>query len=321
MPAPRDGRIDARVLADRLGMPLVADDDARTLGARPRDRGHRQGTHQRGRARARAARRRRESVRACRASTVRRSCWSRGRRGEAAGLTCPGGRRCARSSIPAASRSSPSRSTSMPTRREAAHRGGPPVAPVAHRPRARRRRAVRHGQRPERCLDRRGRDDRARRGAGVAGGEPRDRVVPQPRPLDVVRPRWPRCWSRRARSGWNPSVYVAMVRDWVERGSDSPYAHPPDEVVARAADRTDDEARAAADFELGQHLHRTGDHDAARRSLARGAPTGPAELDLQAQRLDPRGRPPGPDRRPTTAAGSRTCRPIGAENYYPPIVP
>ena len=45
-----------------------------------------------------------------------------------------------------------------------------------------------------------------------------------------------------------PERYVAMVRDWVEHGADSAYAHTPDEVVARASPRTDAEARGGRAF-------------------------------------------------------------------------
>jgi hypothetical protein len=57
--------------------------------------------------------------------------------------------------------------------------------------------------------------------------------------------------------------YRAAIVDWAQRGADSPYALSPDEVVARSQPRGDDEARAAACFELGEHLRRTVGHDAA----------------------------------------------------------
>ena len=65
---------------------------------------------------------------------------------------------------------------------------------------------------------------------------------------------------------------VAMLRDWVERGAESPYALTPDEVVRRSHPRSTTEATAAAKFELGQYLHRNGDHDAAIRMARRGSP-------------------------------------------------
>ncbi len=55
-----------------------------------------------------------------------------------------------------------------------------------------------------------------------------------------------------------PEAYVAALRDWVKRGADSRYALTPDEVIARSAPRSEDRSRAAACFELGQHLHRAG---------------------------------------------------------------
>ncbi len=49
----------------------------------------------------------------------------------------------------------------------------------------------------------------------------------------------------------NHDQYLSALRDWVERGSDSPLALSPSEVVARSQPRSNDEARAAACFELG----------------------------------------------------------------------
>jgi hypothetical protein len=59
------------------------------------------------------------------------------------------------------------------------------------------------------------------------------------------------------------SEYRAAIVDWVERGADSPYALSPEAVVERSQPRPDDHARAAACFELGEHLRRTVGHDAA----------------------------------------------------------
>jgi hypothetical protein len=56
--------------------------------------------------------------------------------------------------------------------------------------------------------------------------------------------------------------YVAGLRDWAELGASSRLALGPDEVVARSRPRSQEVARAAASFELGQHLWRTGDHEA-----------------------------------------------------------
>ena len=62
----------------------------------------------------------------------------------------------------------------------------------------------------------------------------------------------------------DPSAeYRAAVVDWVERGAASQFALSPDEVLARSGDRSPDHARAAACFELGQHLWRVAGNDAA----------------------------------------------------------
>lgn len=61
----------------------------------------------------------------------------------------------------------------------------------------------------------------------------------------------------------NADDYRAAILDWARRGSASKYALAPDEVIARSQPRGDNEARAAACFELGEHLLRTVGHDAA----------------------------------------------------------
>ena len=57
--------------------------------------------------------------------------------------------------------------------------------------------------------------------------------------------------------------YRAAIVDWAHNGAASPYALDPDEVVARSQPRSDAHARAAACFELGQHLLHTVGHNAA----------------------------------------------------------
>jgi hypothetical protein len=61
----------------------------------------------------------------------------------------------------------------------------------------------------------------------------------------------------------DPERYVAALRDWVERGSESPFALSPEEVVDRSRPRPPEHSRAAAAFELGQYLWREGHEDAA----------------------------------------------------------
>ena len=117
----------------------------------------------------------------------------------------------------------------------------------------------------------------------------------------------------------DPEAYLAMVLDWVEHGADSPFALAPDEVVRRSQPRSIDEARAAAHFELGQHLHRAGDHAAAIphwRQVHRLQPDN-WTYKRQAWNFE------DPVRQGHTDAydGSwiEDVKRIGAENYYPAI--
>jgi peroxiredoxin len=54
------------------------------------------------------------------------------------------------------------------------------------------------------------------------------------------------------------SLYTDAVRDWAAKGAESRYVLPADEVIERSRPSDHDTALAAAEFELGQHLHRTG---------------------------------------------------------------
>lgn len=50
--------------------------------------------------------------------------------------------------------------------------------------------------------------------------------------------------------------YVERLRDWVKNGANSRYALAPDEVIAQSQASSPDISRAAAHFELAQHLWR-----------------------------------------------------------------
>ena len=117
-----------------------------------------------------------------------------------------------------------------------------------------------------------------------------------------------------------PERYVEMVRDWVAHGVDSRYAHTPDEVVARAVDRGDAGARAAAHFELGQHLELAGDHEGAIGHWREAHRLDPANWTYKrnAWSLE------DPHQGRTEAYDScwfEDVLAIGAEHYYPPLVP
>jgi hypothetical protein len=52
--------------------------------------------------------------------------------------------------------------------------------------------------------------------------------------------------------------YVEGLRDWVANGASSPYVLSAEDVIARSRPRPPEAAEAAAQFEIGQHLHRLG---------------------------------------------------------------
>jgi hypothetical protein len=118
-----------------------------------------------------------------------------------------------------------------------------------------------------------------------------------------------------------PEVTVTMLRDWAEHGAESTYVLSADDVVARSRPRGTDEATAAARFELGQHLHRNGDHDAAIVHWR------------EAHRLDPQNwtyKRQAWSLESTDTTGTihqygtgwlQSVRDIGAEQYYPEITP
>ncbi len=73
-----------------------------------------------------------------------------------------------------------------------------------------------------------------------------------------------------ARMHIDPEAYLEMVLDWAEQGSVSRHVLSPEEVIERSRPRSPERARAAAHFELGQHLRKqsagTGPPDPARQA-------------------------------------------------------
>jgi hypothetical protein len=64
------------------------------------------------------------------------------------------------------------------------------------------------------------------------------------------------------------SVYVDALRDWVEKGERSVHALSPEEVRGRIHGPSENDARAAAEYRLGEFLYREGALEAAKRHLA-----------------------------------------------------
>jgi hypothetical protein len=118
-----------------------------------------------------------------------------------------------------------------------------------------------------------------------------------------------------------PEFYLEMLRDWVDKGAASKYALSPDEVIRRSQPRGVDEATAAARFELGEYLHRNGNHTAAIPHWREAHRLQPDNWTYKRQAWNFE----DPMRQGHTDAyeGSwfEDIKKIGAENYYPPIIP
>lgn len=116
----------------------------------------------------------------------------------------------------------------------------------------------------------------------------------------------------------DPEGYVAALRDWVAHGSRSRYAFGADEVLARSRPRSPEESRAAACFELGQHLHRSGSPGDAVRWFREAHRLAPDNWTYKRQAwtfADPL-------QGPTSEYESdwlTEVRKIGAESYYPAL--
>jgi hypothetical protein len=116
-------------------------------------------------------------------------------------------------------------------------------------------------------------------------------------------------------------LYLEMLHDWVELGSESRYVLAPDEVVRRSRPRSTDQAEAAAEFELGQHLHSGGDHAAAIPHWRRAHRLDPDNWTYRRQAWNFE----DPVRQGHTDAYDSSwfedVKKIGGENYYPRLVP
>ena len=118
-------------------------------------------------------------------------------------------------------------------------------------------------------------------------------------------------------------AYVAALRDWVERGAESPYALSPDEVVRRSRPRPPEVAAAAAAFELAQHLHCQGHADDAVRWFREAHRLEPDNWTYRRQAwffADPVLIGPkegAEDQWPYDSDWLTDARKVGAENYYP----
>lgn len=113
-----------------------------------------------------------------------------------------------------------------------------------------------------------------------------------------------------------PERYAAALRDWVARGAGSQYALAPEVVVERSRPRPATASRAAAHFELGQHLHRSGHPDDARAHFREAHRLDPANWTYKRQAWSFE----DPFQGPTPHYDSdwlTDVRESGPENYYP----
>jgi hypothetical protein len=118
----------------------------------------------------------------------------------------------------------------------------------------------------------------------------------------------------------DPELYLAALRDWTANGANSRFALAPDEVVSRSAPRPLAVSRAAACFELGQHLHRAGYEQDAVRWFREAHRLQPDNWTYKRQAwsfVDPL---QGPSEE-YEGDWLSDVRAIGAENYYSPLEP
>jgi hypothetical protein len=115
-----------------------------------------------------------------------------------------------------------------------------------------------------------------------------------------------------------PERYLDALRDWAKRGDESRFALPPDEVIERSRPRSPDESRAAASFELGQHLYRTGHPRDAVRWFREAHRLQPENWTYKRQAWSFVDALQGPTEE-YEGDWLSDVRAIGAENYYPPV--
>lgn len=115
-----------------------------------------------------------------------------------------------------------------------------------------------------------------------------------------------------------PEMYVAALRNWVERGADSQYVLTPDEVIRRSRPRPRAEGLAAAHFELGEYLRRTGNDERAKHHWREAHRLQPDNWTYKRQAWSMTDPMQGPS---DDYEGSwlGDVRKIGAENYYPAL--
>ena len=108
------------------------------------------------------------------------------------------------------------------------------------------------------------------------------------------------------------TAYFDAVRDWARKGAESAFVPPRAEARQRLPVRTDDHARAAANFRLGQYLHAAGHRDAALPYLAEARRLHPESWSYRRQTWELE--EPGKAGSPTFWAAVDA---LGDKPYYP----
>jgi len=112
--------------------------------------------------------------------------------------------------------------------------------------------------------------------------------------------------------------YAEALRDWARNGRESRYALSPGEVLERSRPRPFEEGAAAAHFELGQHLYRSGRQDAAVPHFREAHRLQPDNWTYKRQAWVLA----NPEQGPTALYEGdwlKDVQHVGAENYYPPL--
>ena len=146
-------------------------------------------------------------------------------------------------------------------------------------------------------------------------GRPAFRDAPPPERID---PYLAKVLAEARRIRTEPERYVAALREWTEHGAASRFALAPDEVVRRSGDRGRERSRAAAHFELAQHLWREGREAEAVPHFREARRLRPDNWTYKRQAWVLANRFQAPS---DLFEGDwlSDVRAIGAENYYPPL--
>ncbi|MCA1831628.1 MAG: tetratricopeptide repeat protein [Actinobacteria bacterium] len=115
-------------------------------------------------------------------------------------------------------------------------------------------------------------------------------------------------------------LYPVALRDWATNGAESRYALTPEHVVGRSSARSPEVARAAAHFEIGQHLIRIGKPDDAVPHFREAHRLQPENWTYKRQAWSMA----HPLQGPTDYYEGhwvKDVREIGYENYYPSFEP